>query len=168
MLTCVQGRRPFYGLPQAPLPPIKTHFPALIGLEGRGSQSGYCIGLAHSGCSLSGPRLCHVSGQAISSLALRSALRPKETAFWGSEGCSVVERCGAFAPYRDDWQANIHWPQWYCLRTSARSRKSCYPKPCPGTGQFNVLSLCFLFYEMGPIISALELVVRLKVLLDDQ
>lgn len=80
----------------SPSQPIKTHFPALIGLEGRGSQSGYCIGLAHSGCSLSGPRLCHVSGRAISSLALRSALRPKETAFWGSEGCralwSAVER----------------------------------------------------------------------------
>ena len=46
-------------------------------------------------------------------------------------------------------------------------RKSCHLKTVPWNRAVNILSLGFLIYVMGTIISALELVIRLKELLDD-
>ena len=53
------------------------------------------------------------------------------------------------------------------LRMWALHKQELSPENCALEEAVNILNLCFLNYEMGTIISALDLVIRLKELLDD-
>lgn len=124
----------------------QTRFPAVACLEGKGSpirtlkRAGPLWGI------LSGPFTCHVSSQAISSLALYTAVLTKEEVFHGSTGFSC---CRAFVPHTEDGPASAQSPQWLCREgvltvsenRSLGPRKSCYLNTVPRNGAFNILSL---------------------------
>lgn len=148
---------------ESPLFFQRLSFPGeFTGLEGRGSPS--------RTLNKSGPFSHHVSArpslpqQSAQLYSLRKRL---------SETIQVSNYCRTFA--HRGWRSKWASPQWYCQEEVCSSikecehwiRKSCHLKTVPWKRAVNILNLCFLIYEMGTIISALDLVVRLKGLLDD-